>query len=1241
MYFNSTKLCSLLLASILSFSLSAKEGVPAVGQGVQKPLCFVENKGQITDNDHKIRTDIQYKLSTPGMSLFVGNAQLHYYFKKTAGTTSNPDVTAYMMNVTLLGANAHAQAVSQDKAVYEEHYYLANSGSNGIAASAYNKITYKDVYPNIDWVLYVKNGKVEYDFVVRPGGDVSKIQLQYGDATSLNTTADGGIAAETPMGKVQEKKPFAYENGTGREVAANFKLNNNIVSFETGNYDGTLTIDPYLLWSTYWGGATEDVATCVKVSTTGDVYVGGYTNSTLGVSTGGGFQNAAQGGFDAFIARFNAAGAIVAASYFGGTGDDIGTSIAIDAAGTGVYLAGYTASTATTLATAGAYHATNLGGTNDGFLVKFTTACTRTWSTFYGGPGDDFVRGVACDATNNVYITGQTSSSTSIASAPTVYAPGLNGAQDAFIAKFSTAGAISYSTYFGGSAIEDANAIAIDASNNAIITGQTNSIVGIATTGAYDGVLNGTNDAFVAKMNATGTAVLFGTYFGGTGTEEGRGIVCNTTTGDVAVIGYTTSSSSIASANAYQTSYGGGAQDAFVAYITAAGNVSWSTYYGGPGLDFGEGICLDPSKNVVITGGTFSTSGIASAGSFQPAIGGDYDAFVAKLTPLGQRMWGSYFGSTLYDYAYGVACSTNGQIVIAGHTTSTAGISTVGAAHTVYGGGTYDAFIARFKTDSFVTINQPFTDTLICAGGSLNVPYSVNINFQLGNVFTAKMYNAAGTYVGDIGSIATNTSSVISGTVPVGAGTGYRIRITSTNPAMTSADDYKDITVVSALPPATPVSNSPVCVGSTLYLYGSAPWAVTNYVWYDPTGSFLAVSQNTSVYPTSLTDAGTYSLVATHNGCPDDVSTVNVIVNSTIPAAPIASASALNCVGGSISLTAAEPTGATATYAWTGPASYSSSIQNPTITGVTMANAGTYSVVDTVAGCWSAATTVTVTVTGTSPASVAIDVSPNDTVCGGTLVNFTTTTTNAGISPTFQWMNGSTPIVGAFSSTWSSNTITDGEVVSVVMHSDGICPSPINATSNTIKMTVITNEPVVHIFANPGVSVAPGDSVTFTSITYNVGVGPTYQWQRNGVDIPGATNDTYKITHVTTFDTIRLVVTSTMDCASTNFGISNSLVPHPNTGVATISSSLDNIAVFPNPNAGSFTVRGDMQNTNISSVGIEILNPLGQVIYRNNVSLQNGKLNTSIGLNDLASGIYLLQVSSDGRSKTIRFSVQH
>ncbi len=1245
MYLNVTRCAALALGCFMSVAALAKNEKPAVGRTFHKPLLFVENNGQVTDNNNTVRSDIQYQLVSSGLTVYIGNGQLHYQFRKLTGAAT-PTLSTYRMDVELVGANPSAIAIPTGQNPYYEVYYTGQQ--DGITAQSFNKITYKDVYPGIDWVLYIKDNNVEYDFVLAPGADPSLIKIRYNGATKLKVTKAGELQATTPFGTIRERKLYAFETATGKHIPAQFQLQGNLLSFSTAAYTGSLTIDPSINWSTYLGSTAEDVVTGVATNAAQDVYAVGYTASNAGFATAGSFDNTFNGGaYDAFIARYSSAGALTWCTYFGGAGTDRATSIAMESTGNNFYVAGTTTSAGTGLTTAGAFHTTNNGGT-EGFLLRFTIAGARSWCTFYGGTGTDVINDVAVDGSNNAIITGSTTSGTLISTAG-AFKTTISGSQDAFVAKFApaAAGAVTFSSYFGGTGTDEGQGIAADNLGNIAFTGQTTSITGIATAGAHSSTLSGTNDAFVAQMNSAGNAINWGTYLGGTGIETGNDIVCTPTTRTIAVIGNTTSTSGIATANAHQSTYGGGTQDAFVTYMTNGGTVLWSSYYGGSDIDFGEAISLDPAPtyNLVIGGGTFSTNGIATAGNYQPTLAGNYDAFVGKLNVLGQRMWGTYFGGSLYDYAFSTTCDAVGQITIGGHTTSTTGIAGAVAADNTFNGGTYDGFVTRFNRDVFAYFPQPYNDTLLCVGGTANILVGVGASapFTAGNTFTIQLSDASGSFATpvSIGTIAGTTTSLVSCTIPAGTtpGTGYRIRIVASNPSYTSPDCFRNITIVNTLPSVTITANTPVCVGRTLNFSATAPYSISGYSWAGP-GGFTSFLSAPSIASATLANEGTYSLTTTHNGCPATTTTIDVDVNDIIPVAPVANTSALNCVGGSIFLYADTATGAiTGTYAWSGPASYSSTSQNPVINPISTANAGVYTVTNTVDGCTSPASTISVAVTPNTATSVSITASPNDTVCGGTLVTFSAMAINGGVSPTYQWMIGSSPIVGAIASTWSSSTLTDGNQVSCLMNSNAACPLPATATSNTIRMNVITNEPTAHIFALPGTSVALHDSVQLFSVVYNLGTGGTYQWQKNGVDIIGATNSSYTVHNVTVFDTFTLVITSTMDCASTNIAVSNPLIIHPNTAVSDIAAKLANVSIFPNPNNGTFSLKGNLSGIS-TSVDIAVLNPIGQVISNFSTKALNDKLDTIVTTEHLSSGVYLLQLNAEGVQHTIRFVVQ-
>lgn len=1280
MYFNGTKTSALIFCSFMSLSVMAKDVKTTVAGALRKPLCFIENKGQVRDGQNNPFSEIQYKLSSPGMSLYVGKGQLSYQFRKIDNSTSTPGVSGYTMNVNLLGANPDAKVIATDEQDYYENYFSGNN-PNGLTAHSFNKVTYKEIYPGIDWVLYIKNDKVEYDFVIRPGADASNIRLKYGGATALSISKDGGIIAETPMGKVEENKPYTYETISGKAVTSRFVLRNNVVSFETGKHSGSLTIDPFLQWSTYFGGAAEDVVTSVKADALGNTYIAGYSAAGAFVLTGPyAFNNG--GAYDAFLAKYNSNGSIAWSTYYGGAADDRGTCLAVDNSNN-VYLGGYTNSVAGPAvgqfpqASPGSFHPVKNAG-YDGFIVKFTSTGTRSWSTFYGGPGDDYINAIVCDATASyVYVAGQTSSTTNI-TAGTPYQLALSGTTDAFLGKIFAAtgglGAGGWSTYYGGSAQDNALGLAWDAvSSNIVMTGQTSSIINIASPGAYQTALSGTNDGFIAKFSPGGGpgSRIWGTYFGGAGTEQIKGVACHPVTGGIAVTGSTTSFSNVATPRSYQQVYGGGLQDAFVGYFTPTGTLSWSSYYGGTAPEYGEGICFDKFNNIVIAGGSFSSNGIASpAGTFNPrdamqiSKSGDYDAYLAKFNTFGQRLWGSYFGDVNYDYANAVTCDlASDHIVLGGYTTSPANIaitptvSQFNPAQTTYMGGIYDGFVTKFSSDTLVWINQPYTDTLVCAGGTLTLNFSSNFSFQPGNTISVQMSDAAGSFVvptviGSVVSVPLATTGTVTCTVPAATplGLNYRLRLVANNPQFVSPDNFANIEVRSSLAPTVITGSNPVCVGYPLSLFDASGYTVTNYSWAGPAGSgasgtgFTSSLQNpvnmgVSGLGVTFADSGTYYVTTSHNGCPDLTSSFHVAVNNVHPPIPTDSASTPVCTGKPLQLFAnMGVTSGGHSYHWTGPSLFSSSLQNPIISSPV---SGLYFVNDTVAGCASNSV-ISITVETISPVSVNVTVSPSDTVCAGVPVTFTAHPVNGGHSPAYQWMSGpSSPIVGAVSSTFSSSSLVDGSSVFCILYSSLACPSVPSINSNNISMNVINTPPIVYIYANPGNIVTPGTTVILNSVVYNGGIAPTFQWKLNNVDIPGAVFSSCVLTDVRGSDTISLEVNSTMACATPAFSTSNYLVVQSNEGVRNLSSNLDDVRLYPNPNNGSFNVTGSITNGKSGTVSFEVINPLGQTIYSGQSQLQNDKLDANIELQHISGGLYLLRISNEGENKTFRFSVQH
>jgi beta-propeller repeat-containing protein len=430
---------------------------------------------------------------------------------------------------------------------------------------------------------------------------------------------------------------------TGSTTSTNFPTAGALQSALGGNTDVFVTkldaTGSALVYSTYLGGSSFELALGIAVDNLGNAYVTGGTGSSNFPTTPGAFQSVLRGGGDAFVTKLNPTGsALLYSTYLGGSASEGGyTRIAVDSVGN-AYVAGHTASTDFPT-TAGAFQ-TSLIGVVAPFVTKLNAAGSAlVYSTYLGGSsiqigGSNFKEGIAIavDSLGNAYVAGGTTSN----SFPTTlgaFQPAFGGdTADAFVTKLDPTGsALLYSTYLGGSGYEQAFGIALDTSGNAYVTGESGSADFPTTTGALQSALVGGSDAFVTKLNATGSALAYSTYLGGNGFDSGSGIAVDSS-GNAYVTGVTGSTDFPTTAGAFQNAFGGGLNDAWVSKFNAAGAaLLYSTYLGGSDDDEGLGIALDSVGNAYVTGITSSTNFPTTTGTFQSAFAGVEDAFVAKF----------------------------------------------------------------------------------------------------------------------------------------------------------------------------------------------------------------------------------------------------------------------------------------------------------------------------------------------------------------------------------------------------------------------------------------------------------------------------------------------------------------------------------------------------------------------------------------------------------------------------------
>jgi hypothetical protein len=457
---------------------------------------------------------------------------------------------------------------------------------------------------------------------------------------------------------------------------------------------------PPLIYSTFLGGTGpgQDIGSGLAIDAAGKAYVTGQACST-GFPTTAGAYDSSPDGCDAFVTVLDPAGAaLVYSTYLGGgfqpgSAGESGKALAVDGTGN-VYVTGSTTS-ADFPTSAGAYDTTQ--NAMDVFVTKLDQiGSTLVYSTFLGGGDVDVGRGVAVDASGQAYVTGETASGDFPTTAG-AYDTTHNGRRDVFVSKLSTTGdGLAYSTVIGGAGDDSSAGIAIDASGNAYVTGSAESNGFPTTAGAFDTSRNGLNDAFVTKIDATGAALSYSTFLGGTGSEEyGRGVAVDST-GYAYVTGSTNAPDFPTTATAYDSTYNGGG-DAFVTKVDPTGTGLWySTFLGGSSGDSALGVAIDESGNAYVTGATTSTDFPTTAGAFDlSANGGPVDAFVTKLDAAGGNLaYSTFVGGSGHDQGNAVAVDASGSAWVAGLTFSADFPTTPGAVDSS-ASGLNDAFVTK------------------------------------------------------------------------------------------------------------------------------------------------------------------------------------------------------------------------------------------------------------------------------------------------------------------------------------------------------------------------------------------------------------------------------------------------------------------------------------------------------------------------------------------------------------------
>ncbi len=704
-------------------------------------MYFIENRGQadprvsyyVQGADTSVyftRAGITYALTSPAKSE-AGTAPA--FTREAAHRPPVPARERWAVKLDFLGANPDAKPAGEGRTPAVVSYFKGPRADWKTGLATYGRVVYANLWPGIDLVYSGAGGRLKYTFVVRPGADPKRIRLAYRGATAVRVSPEGQLAVSTPVGNLEEDTPYVYqEAGADRvQVEAAYALEaeeaggTRRFGFRVGPYDAgkPLFLDPVVLaYCGYIGGSLDEGGNGIAVDGSGNAYVVGYTASTEATfpKTVGPYLAYNGGTWDAFVAKVKADGTgLVYAGYIGGSGRENATGVAVDGSGY-AYVVGYTNSNGSGAGafpvTVGPYLNHKGNGTEDAFVAKVnnTFPYGLVYCGYIGGLNNDWAYGVAVDSSGNAYVVGETNSSDGGGGGfPVTVGPGLTfmGGNDAWVAKVKADGTgLVYCGYIGGSSTDGARGVAVDSAGNAYVTGYTLSdqtsfpvTMGLGPGWTFNGPLNG-DDAFVAKVNPAGTALVYCGYIGGSADDIALGVAVDSA-GNAYVTGFTASTEATFPVTAGpDLTYNGGAADAFVAKVNATSpyGLVYCGYIGGANNDYGQSVAVDGSGNAYVAGYTSSTEATfpVTAGPDLTYNGGTDDAFVAKVnatSPYGLVYCG-YIGGSGDDSGSweGVAVDSSGNAYVTGQTASTEATFpvTVGP-YLTYNGGSHDAFVAK------------------------------------------------------------------------------------------------------------------------------------------------------------------------------------------------------------------------------------------------------------------------------------------------------------------------------------------------------------------------------------------------------------------------------------------------------------------------------------------------------------------------------------------------------------------
>jgi len=676
-----------------------------------QPLEFIENKGQFTTTDGKAADNVLFKTSFGNCDIYITDKGLSYVFVKIEeGSPKSEDsreeredlklkfgerekeenkkVSYYRLDMDLAGANIDKANIIKEAESKQGHfnYFYANCPQGIYDVKAYGKITIKNIYKGIDWVIYTnadsKEHPLKYDFVVHPDADYKDIQIKFVNAQSTTLEdEDTKLKIQTIAGNIEEGNLYSYQTNKKDEIQSKYIIDkDSIISFEIANFDSTktLVIDP-LVWATYYG---TGFALSVYTDSQNNVYLTGSSYNGFPVQQlSGAFWKGYcyDGKGDLYILKFNSQGVRQWCTFYGGSNEEYGKSIHTDSQGN-IFISGETYSLDfPTQQFAGAFWQANNASTGfyykvNGFILKFNNLGVRQLATYYGGEGQESFNEIAIDSQDNLFIVGHTASSIFPTQqlAGAYWQSNINGGAG-FILKFNNQGVRLWATYYGGTEylkLTEFISVCTDSQDNIYITGYTTetNFPTQQLAGAYwqPTIIGSSSNIVILKFNNNGIrqwATFYGPGYGSS--------ICSDSQNNIYITGSAFLGFPIQQlAGAYWQALSGGLSDAFILKFNNAGIRQWATYYGGSNNDEGHSICVDNNNNLFITGQTFSSNFPVQqlSGEYWQASNFGNDAtFILKFQNQGIRLWSTYYGKSFYNIGESMTIDSQNAVYVTGY----------------------------------------------------------------------------------------------------------------------------------------------------------------------------------------------------------------------------------------------------------------------------------------------------------------------------------------------------------------------------------------------------------------------------------------------------------------------------------------------------------------------------------------------------------------------------------------------